>query len=153
MCCWWTEKQKCQESLVWNHGANFSVLCVSHPLSLSVRTVGLTLTLLLLLVSFPQYNWLFPCFSRSSIVCLFVFFVGFLQVLIIDEVSMIGGELLEKLDNVAQLVKNKQQPFGGLSLTLFPFPPSFALSFSRLRLFSNSISPAHALTHANTHTQ
>jgi len=92
-------------------------------------------------------------FSGLQSCAFFFFFVGFLQVLIIDEVSMIGGELLEKLDNVAQLVKNKQQPFGGLSLTLSPFPPSFALSFSRLRLFSNSISHAHALTHANTHTQ
>lgn len=48
-------------------------------------------------------------------VCLCLCFV---QVLIVDEVSMLQGELLEKLDEVAQIVKNCQRPFGGIQLLL-----------------------------------
>ena len=40
------------------------------------------------------------------------------RVLIVDEVSMLGGDLLEKLDIIAQRVKGIQRGFGGIQLVL-----------------------------------
>lgn len=39
--------------------------------------------------------------------------------LAIDEVSMIGGSLFEKMDKVFQLVRGNEKPFGGVQLILF----------------------------------
>jgi hypothetical protein len=38
------------------------------------------------------------------------------KVLIIDEVSMLSPELLEKLEEIARIIKNNQRPFGGIQL-------------------------------------
>ncbi len=38
------------------------------------------------------------------------------KVLIIDEVSMIDGELFDKLDYIARIVRGKNKPFGGIQL-------------------------------------
>jgi len=38
------------------------------------------------------------------------------QVLIVDEVSMLSSELLEKLADLAKIVRNNQRPFGGIQL-------------------------------------
>jgi ATP-dependent DNA helicase PIF1 len=40
------------------------------------------------------------------------------KVLIVDEVSMLNCELLEKLDRLAQLLRNNEKPFGGIQLLL-----------------------------------
>lgn len=40
------------------------------------------------------------------------------DVLMIDEISMIGAELLDKLSLVAQKIKNNMQPFGGITLVV-----------------------------------
>ncbi|CCH60117.1 hypothetical protein TBLA_0C03130 [Henningerozyma blattae CBS 6284] len=49
------------------------------------------------------------------------------RVLIIDEVSMIDGDFLDKLDVIAQHLRNSKQPFGGIQLVLtgdfFQLPP------------------------------
>ncbi|KAF2073656.1 hypothetical protein CYY_005041 [Polysphondylium violaceum] len=51
------------------------------------------------------------------------------RVLIVDEVSMIDSELFEKLDTVAQIVRENNQPFGGIQLVLvgdfFQLPPVY----------------------------
>ncbi len=42
------------------------------------------------------------------------------ETLLVDEISMISAELLEKLDHVGRIVRNKlDQPFGGLQVVLF----------------------------------
>lgn len=50
-----------------------------------------------------------------------------LQVLIIDEVSMIDGRLLDKLDQLARLRKRSKKPFGGVQVILcgdfYQLPP------------------------------
>ncbi|XP_005099261.1 ATP-dependent DNA helicase PIF1 [Aplysia californica] len=38
--------------------------------------------------------------------------------LIIDEVSMVDGELFDKLENVARVIRKSDQPFGGIQLIL-----------------------------------
>jgi len=38
------------------------------------------------------------------------------KVLIVDEVSMLGPDVLEKVNRVAQLMKNCEAPFGGIQL-------------------------------------
>ena len=38
------------------------------------------------------------------------------KVLIIDEISMLNPDLLEKLEEIARIVKNNQRPFGGIQL-------------------------------------
>ncbi|KAA8900265.1 hypothetical protein TRICI_006227 [Trichomonascus ciferrii] len=49
------------------------------------------------------------------------------KVLIVDEVSMIDGELFDKLEYVARKVRRKETPFGGIQLVLtgdfFQLPP------------------------------
>ena len=45
-------------------------------------------------------------------------YADFSQVLIVDEVSMLSGELLEKLNEIAQTVKNNSRRFGGIQLLL-----------------------------------
>ncbi|ELP86512.1 hypothetical protein EIN_034430 [Entamoeba invadens IP1] len=49
------------------------------------------------------------------------------EVILIDEISMISGELLEKLDYVAKNIKRNQQPFGGIQMIFsgdfFQLPP------------------------------
>ena len=50
-----------------------------------------------------------------------------LRVLIIDEVSMIDGELLDKLDVISQIVRENKKPFGGVQVILcgdfYQLPP------------------------------
>jgi ATP-dependent DNA helicase PIF1 len=41
-----------------------------------------------------------------------------LQVLIIDEISMLDPELFDKLENLARLVRKNERPFGGIQLVL-----------------------------------
>jgi ATP-dependent DNA helicase PIF1 len=41
-----------------------------------------------------------------------------LQVLIIDEISMISPELFDKLENIARIIRNNTSPFGGIQLIL-----------------------------------
>lgn len=41
-----------------------------------------------------------------------------LQVLIIDEISMVDGELFHKLNSLAKLLRNDDRPFGGVQLIL-----------------------------------
>ena len=49
------------------------------------------------------------------------------KVLVIDEVSMINGNFLNKLDEIAKAVRKNRQPFGGIQLVLcgdfFQLPP------------------------------
>lgn len=40
------------------------------------------------------------------------------KVLVIDEISMIEGTLFEKLEEVARIVRNRSEPFGGIQLIL-----------------------------------
>ena len=50
-----------------------------------------------------------------------------MKVLIIDEISMLDGSFLDKLNQVAQGVRNYKEPFGGVQLVLtgdfFQLPP------------------------------
>ncbi len=41
-----------------------------------------------------------------------------LQVLLIDEISMVSGELLDWLDHFCRVVRGRDQPFGGMQLIL-----------------------------------
>ena len=43
---------------------------------------------------------------------------SFLQVLVIDEVSMVSGEMLENLERVTKVIKGGTEPFGGLQIVL-----------------------------------
>jgi len=49
------------------------------------------------------------------------------KVLIIDEISMVDGELFDKLEAVARQIKNNGRPFGGIQLIItgdyFQLPP------------------------------
>ena len=38
--------------------------------------------------------------------------------LVIDEVSMVSGEMLENLERITQAVRTNDQPFGGLQIVL-----------------------------------
>ncbi|CAI2192707.1 4478_t:CDS:2 [Funneliformis geosporum] len=73
------------------------------------------------------------------------------KVLIIDEISMLDGDLLDSLEFIARIVRNNQQPFGGLQLIFtgdfFQLPPvsrdkkSFQFCFESQMRFGE-ISPA-----------
>lgn len=49
------------------------------------------------------------------------------KVLVIDEVSMVDGELFDKLEEIARLLRNNGRPFGGIQLVItgdfFQLPP------------------------------
>lgn len=49
------------------------------------------------------------------------------KVLIIDEISMVDGELFDKLESVARQIKSNGRPFGGIQLVItgdfFQLPP------------------------------
>lgn len=49
------------------------------------------------------------------------------KVLVIDEISMVDGELFDKLERIARLIKNNGRPFGGIQLVItgdfFQLPP------------------------------
>jgi ATP-dependent DNA helicase PIF1 len=49
------------------------------------------------------------------------------KVLIIDEVSMVDGELFDKLEEISRLLRNNGRPFGGIQLIItgdfFQLPP------------------------------
>ena len=40
------------------------------------------------------------------------------QVLIIDEISMVSGEMFEHLEHITNQVRGGDQPFGGLQIVL-----------------------------------
>ena len=44
--------------------------------------------------------------------------VGHAQVLIIDEISMVSGELFEHLEHITKQVRGGEEPFGGLQIVL-----------------------------------
>lgn len=52
------------------------------------------------------------------------------KVLIIDEISMISGELFSKLESLARIIKKNDKPFGGIQLIIcgdfFQLPPVFS---------------------------
>ncbi len=49
------------------------------------------------------------------------------KTLIVDEISMVDGELFDKLENIARIIKNNGRPFGGIQLIItgdfFQLPP------------------------------
>lgn len=60
------------------------------------------------------------------------------KVLIIDEVSMVDGDLFDKLEEIARLIRNNGRPFGGIQLVItgdfFQLPP--VPDFSRASKFA-----------------
>jgi len=49
------------------------------------------------------------------------------NILVIDEISMVDGNLFDKLENIARILKNNGRPFGGIQLVVtgdfFQLPP------------------------------
>ena len=49
------------------------------------------------------------------------------RVLVIDEISMVDGELFDKLEKIARILRNNGRPFGGIQLVItgdfFQLPP------------------------------
>ncbi|KAJ5101938.1 hypothetical protein NUU61_004160 [Penicillium alfredii] len=49
------------------------------------------------------------------------------KVLVVDEVSMVDGDLFDKLENISRLIRNNGRPFGGIQLVVtgdfFQLPP------------------------------
>ncbi|CAJ0843514.1 4306_t:CDS:2, partial [Entrophospora sp. SA101] len=50
-----------------------------------------------------------------------------IEALVVDEVSMLDGDLFDKLEEIAQTIRNDQRPFGGILLIItgdfFQLPP------------------------------
>ncbi|EEQ39863.1 hypothetical protein CLUG_03991 [Clavispora lusitaniae ATCC 42720] len=65
-----------------------------------------------------------------------------LAVLIIDEISMIDGILFEKIDKIAQILRNSTAPFGGIQLVctgdFFQLPPVSKNQSARFCFLSDS---------------
>ena len=66
------------------------------------------------------------------------------DVLIIDEISMIDGELFEKINNMAKFLRKSSLPFGGIKLVLvgdfFQLPPIINLAYkTNSYLFESAI--------------
>lgn len=78
-----------------------------------------------------------------------------IKVLIVDEISMIDGNLFTKIDQVAQILRNSQQPFGGIQVVctgdFFQLPPVSRDGLSQYCFQSPSW--ARAMTHTITLTQ
>ena len=60
-----------------------------------------------------------------------------MQVLIIDEISMISAELLERLEQAGRELRSDERPFGGVQLVLsgdffqLRWPPLYAAGHSQ----------------------
>ena len=52
--------------------------------------------------------------------------------LVIDEISMLNGDILDKLEHVARVIRKNEKPFGGIQVCLHNF-------FIWLKNFSDSI--------------
>jgi len=72
------------------------------------------------------------------------------KVLIVDEVSMIDSELFEKLDTIGQIVRENNQPFGGIQLVLvgdfFQLPPVYGNYAFESKAWKKSIDVCLELT-------
>lgn len=73
------------------------------------------------------------------------------DILIVDEVSMMTPEFLEKLDEVAKGVLNNKQPFGGLQLVLvgdfYQLPPVHREEVEKTFIFESPLWPILKLEH------
>ena len=60
------------------------------------------------------------------------------KVLIVDEISMVDGDLFDKLENIARAIRNNGRPFGGIQLVItgdfFQLPP--VPDYGRISKFS-----------------
>ncbi|WVQ73833.1 hypothetical protein IAR50_003414 [Cryptococcus sp. DSM 104548] len=68
--------------------------------------------------------------------------------LIIDEISMIDGDLLDKLDYIGQMIRKNPKPFGGIQCIFtgdfFQLPPVKAMRFAfEAKCWPNLFTPRH----------
>lgn len=70
---------------------------------------------------------------------------GKIEVLVIDEISMVRADLLDAIDRSMQVHRENQQPFGGVQVLfigdLFQLPPVIAQEAERLMIESRYASP------------